>query len=176
MVPPAPPIFSMTICWPSVRLMDSATRRVTVSVGPPAAAGTTMVIGVGASGPASFRFDPRRLDEGPPFLDFCLLQRAERLRRLLSGREHLLAKVVEALADRRLGQRCNYGCIELRDDLLGRALGGPQRVPVGEIKARQAGLVGGRNIGRMRHAALCGDRIGFDAAGADLRQALVRRG
>src|SRR5215510_4356633 len=44
MVPPAPPTFSTTICWPSVRPMDSPTSRATASVGPPAAAGTMMVI------------------------------------------------------------------------------------------------------------------------------------
>ena len=45
MVPPAPPTFSTTICWPSVRPIGSAISRATVSVGPPAAAGTTMVMG-----------------------------------------------------------------------------------------------------------------------------------
>ena len=44
-VPPAPATFSITICWPSVRDMCSATMRATTSVGPPAANGTTMVIG-----------------------------------------------------------------------------------------------------------------------------------
>jgi hypothetical protein len=44
-VPPAPPTFSTTICWPRSFDIASATRRVTVSVGPPAANGTTTVIG-----------------------------------------------------------------------------------------------------------------------------------
>src|SRR5262245_27242651 len=44
MVPPAPPIFSTITLWPSVLPMDSPIRRATVSVGPPAAAGTTSVI------------------------------------------------------------------------------------------------------------------------------------
>jgi hypothetical protein len=34
----------------------------------------------------SLRFDPCRLDDRPPFLDVGLLQRAERLRRLLLAR------------------------------------------------------------------------------------------
>src|SRR5438105_9683500 len=44
MVPPAPPIFSTITLWPSVLPMDSRLNRATVSVGPPAAAGTTSVI------------------------------------------------------------------------------------------------------------------------------------
>src|SRR5690349_19858227 len=44
MVPPAPPIFSTMMLWPSVLLMDSPISRATVSVGPPAAAGTISVI------------------------------------------------------------------------------------------------------------------------------------
>jgi hypothetical protein len=43
-VPPAPVTFSTMICWPRLRDIGSATRRVTVSVGPPAENGTTMVI------------------------------------------------------------------------------------------------------------------------------------
>src|SRR5262249_52602478 len=45
-VPPAPPIFSTTSVWPSVRDIWSPTRRVTTSVGPPAANGTMTVIGL----------------------------------------------------------------------------------------------------------------------------------
>src|SRR5215471_617093 len=45
-VPPAPPIFSITSVWPSVRDIWSPTRRVTTSVGPPAANGTMTVIGL----------------------------------------------------------------------------------------------------------------------------------
>src|SRR5471032_970872 len=44
MVPPAPPTFSTIIVWPSDFIMLCATRRATVSVGPPAPNGTTMVI------------------------------------------------------------------------------------------------------------------------------------
>ena len=45
MVPPAPPMFSMTTCWPSVRDMCSATIRAVTSVVPPAVNGTIKVIG-----------------------------------------------------------------------------------------------------------------------------------
>ena len=46
MLPPAPPMFSTTNVVPSVRPMCSPTRRVTTSVGPPAANGTMTVIGL----------------------------------------------------------------------------------------------------------------------------------
>src|SRR5262245_52701645 len=45
-VPPAPPMFSITSVWPSVRDIWSPTSRVTTSVGPPAANGTITVIGL----------------------------------------------------------------------------------------------------------------------------------
>src|SRR5215470_18741040 len=44
-VPPAPPRFSTTTCWPSVLLMRSATSRARASLPPPAGNGTTSVIG-----------------------------------------------------------------------------------------------------------------------------------
>jgi hypothetical protein len=44
-VPPAPPTFSTTTCWPSARVIDSASTRATVSLGPPAANGTIIVTG-----------------------------------------------------------------------------------------------------------------------------------
>src|ERR1700738_725513 len=46
MVPPAPPTFSTMMVWPNVRDMWSPRRRVTTSVGPPAANGTMTVIGL----------------------------------------------------------------------------------------------------------------------------------
>ena len=45
MVDPAPVTFSMTIVWPSVSFILSAMIRAIVSVGPPAANGTMMVMG-----------------------------------------------------------------------------------------------------------------------------------
>jgi hypothetical protein len=44
-VPPAPPRLSITICWPSVSLILSATLRAAVLALPPGANGTTSVIG-----------------------------------------------------------------------------------------------------------------------------------
>jgi len=44
-MPPAPPMFSITICWPSDRDMLSWTMRAIASVAPPGGNGTTSVIG-----------------------------------------------------------------------------------------------------------------------------------
>jgi len=40
MLVPAPPLFSMTTCWPHIFESFSASMRATISVGPPAATGT----------------------------------------------------------------------------------------------------------------------------------------
>ena len=45
MVPPAPVLFSISTDWPSVRVIAAPSTRATTSVGPPAAKGTTSVIG-----------------------------------------------------------------------------------------------------------------------------------
>src|SRR5882672_4498172 len=45
MVPPAPSLFSITTVWPRVLDIDAPSVRATVSVGPPAADGTTIVSG-----------------------------------------------------------------------------------------------------------------------------------
>src|SRR3981081_2293746 len=44
-MPPAPPTFSITTCWPSTSLMRAPTMRPSTSVGPPAAKGMIMVTG-----------------------------------------------------------------------------------------------------------------------------------
>ena len=44
-MPPAPPTFSITTCWPSISLIRAPTTRPSTSVGPPAANGITMVTG-----------------------------------------------------------------------------------------------------------------------------------
>ena len=43
--PPAPPAFSIVICWPRIFDMACAVMREIASVGPPAAAGTMTLIG-----------------------------------------------------------------------------------------------------------------------------------
>jgi len=68
--------------------------------------------------PRSFHsgFDAGLFDDRPPLVDFGLVQGGEHLRRLLGGRENLLAKVVEARTHRRLGQGRDNGRIEFRGD------------------------------------------------------------
>ncbi len=44
-MPPAPPMFSTTICWPRLSLTRGAMSRAATSTGPPAVNGTTMVTG-----------------------------------------------------------------------------------------------------------------------------------
>src|SRR6478672_7205787 len=46
MLPPAPPLLSITICWPSVLLISCATMRACTSVGPPAGNGTMSLTGL----------------------------------------------------------------------------------------------------------------------------------
>jgi hypothetical protein len=43
--PPASAMFSIRTCWPNMRVIGSAISRPTVSVGPPAAKGTIILIG-----------------------------------------------------------------------------------------------------------------------------------
>ncbi len=62
MVPPAPPTFSTRMVWPSVRPIDSPMRRATVSVGPPAAAGTMIVIGLVGKVPCAVAECDARMD------------------------------------------------------------------------------------------------------------------
>ena len=51
------------------------------------------------------RFDPKFLDDRPPFLGVGLHQRAECFRRLLFGRENLLAEIGEPGSHGWIGQR-----------------------------------------------------------------------
>jgi hypothetical protein len=52
-MPPAPPTFSITICWPRISAVRAAMVRPSTSTAPPAANGTTMVIGRFGQVPAS---------------------------------------------------------------------------------------------------------------------------
>ncbi|MNL42029.1 hypothetical protein D3C87_1644650 [compost metagenome] len=53
-MPPAPRRFSTTTLWPSDFDIAAATERATTSVGPPAANGTTMVMGRDGYGSAAW--------------------------------------------------------------------------------------------------------------------------
>src|SRR5258706_4436711 len=61
---------------------------------------------------ASFRRDAGRLDEGPPFFQFGLLQGAERLRCLLVRWKYFLTKLGEPRSHRGLHQGRDHGSVE----------------------------------------------------------------
>src|SRR6185369_13083222 len=109
--PPAPPLFSTRIGWPSVVRIDSSMMRTLVSTAPPAASGITTVIGfdgkvcasappavakttsaamkirlIPPSPPISLTFDVGGLDDRPPLVGFGLLEGAQGIRRLLLAR------------------------------------------------------------------------------------------
>src|SRR5215813_4594782 len=117
-----------------------------------------------------FRLDAGRLDDRPPLLDLSLMERGERLRRLLLRRHDLLAKVGEPLADSRFGERINGGGVEPPDDIPGCAFRSKQRVPDGAIEARQSGLIHRRNVRGCRQAGLPGHGKSLDIAGTNLWQ------
>ena len=111
---------------------------------------------------------PAFLMIGHHFVDLGLVPDGERLRRLLIARRHVEAEIVEALLHRRVGHRFHRRRVQPRDDILRRALRHPQPVPQRHVEAGQARLLRGRNVGRRREPLGVGDRIGADAAGADL--------
>src|SRR5689334_12310274 len=166
--PPAPPMFSTRIGWPSEPRITSVMVRTMVSTAPPAASGMTTVMGFDAKPCAwataadastaqtatNARLMPalaRRaasllslqvggLDDRPPFLGFRLLVRAQRLRRLLLARRLVDAGFAEALRHRRVRERVQQHGVEPRDDLLGRALGRPGAIPQRRGEAGEPGF------------------------------------
>src|SRR5262249_13070412 len=81
------------------------------------------------------RFDARSLDDRPPFLDFGLLLRGERLRRLFFARPDFLTHVGEPLAHRWIRQGVHECGMELGDNTLGRALARTKTMPKRRVKA-----------------------------------------
>src|SRR5215470_5959693 len=77
----------------------------------------------------SLRLDVCRLDDRPPLLDFSLLLRGKRLRRLFLARPDFLTHVDEPPPYRRIGQGLYDRRVELADDIPGRVLGSPKAVP-----------------------------------------------
>src|SRR5258706_8749991 len=82
----------------------------------------------GAGEDALVGLHPGRLDDRPPLVDLGLVVRRERGGRLLLGLWDFLAQVAQSLANRRVRQGLHEGGVELRDDGLGRAPGGPRPV------------------------------------------------
>ena len=85
--------------------------------------------------PSHSRLDIRRLDDRPPFLDFGLVKGGERLGRLLLARRYLLADIGQSLAHFRIGERIHYSGVELRNDVLRRALGREKSKPSRNMKS-----------------------------------------
>src|SRR5215831_5870973 len=79
-------------------------------------------------------------------LDLGLVKGRERVWRLLLARDDMLAEVSQPLAHRRIGQPIQDRCIELADDILRRAFGGPNRIPNRGVEPGQPGLVRRRDI------------------------------
>src|SRR5262245_7928674 len=100
------------------------------------------------------RLDVCRPDDRPPLLDLSPLEGTECLGRQLLARWNLLAHVDEPLTNCGIGERRHRRCIELSDEIPGRARGYEESMPEGDVESRQAGLVDGRNIGRRRPAGL----------------------
>src|SRR5258708_7347657 len=90
----------------------------------------------GAMRKVSLPLDVRRLDDGPPFLDFGLLKRAERLGRLLVAGRNLLPEVGEQSTCRRIVQGIPDRRVQLGNDGLGRALRRPKSLPVRGVQSR----------------------------------------
>src|SRR6266550_3297983 len=95
----------------------------------------------------SLSLDVRRLDDGPPLLDFGRLQCAERLGRLLLAGRDLLPQVSEPRAYRWIGQGIYRGGIELCDDGRRCTLAREQCIPDRKIQSGQASFVNRRDIG-----------------------------
>ena len=77
----------------------------------------------------SLRPNPELLDERPPFLDSCRLQRAQGLRDLLVVWNNFLPEIDQSRSRRGIGQSIDNGSIEFVDDIFRRALRGEQTKP-----------------------------------------------
>src|SRR5262249_2437857 len=76
-------------------------------------------------GPCLIHLDARCLDDRPPAVGLRLLERAQRLRRLLCERRNLDSELLKPLLHRRRGQHLHHGRVQLLDDLLRRVLRHP---------------------------------------------------
>src|SRR5262249_52873582 len=115
----------------------------------------------------SFRPDVGGLDDRPPALGLRLLQRAQRIRRLLVNRRNLNAKLVEPLPNLRIEQHLRHRRVELGDDVLWGALRHPEPIPERGGEAGQSRFIRGGDFWRGREPRLARDRKRLDAAAAE---------
>src|SRR5262249_10801851 len=117
----------------------------------------------------SFRPDVGRLDDRPPFLNFGLVEGAQRLRGLLLARWCIRSEIDEALSHRRIGQCIDDRRIERQDDRARRSFRRPKSMPRSEIKSRQPRLIHRRNLRRSRQASVARHGKDFDPTRTKLR-------
>src|SRR5438270_71712 len=101
--------------------------------------------------PASFALDVGGLEDRPPFLNFGLVECAERLRRLLVRWENFLTQVSEPRAHRWVGKGLNGHGIELGNNVLGGARGRPKPEPGRHIRP---GIPASSTVGISAAAAM----------------------
>src|SRR5712672_2420538 len=82
----------------------------------------------------SIHFDSRGSDNWPPLLDLCPVESSERLWRSLVAWENLLPKVGQLPSYNRIVQRLDSRRVELANNVLRRAFGSKQRVPMRKVK------------------------------------------
>src|SRR5262245_56032728 len=84
----------------------------------------------------SLRLDAGSVDDRPPFLDFGLVQGAERFGCLLIARKDFLRKISKARTHVWICQRVDDRGVEIADNLLRRTLRHPHSMPDVKIEAR----------------------------------------
>src|SRR5262245_28084880 len=125
-------MFSMMIGCPRLSFMCSASTRISASTAPPAGSVTTTVTGFDGKDCAdageaaasvnaiaaisrfivSLSLDVGGLDDRPPLVGLGLLERAQRLRRLLGARRRLQPERCEALPGFLMRQRFEHRGVE----------------------------------------------------------------
>src|SRR3954447_19483978 len=99
------------------------------------AAGDRCVFSNTARTSGALRLDVRGFDDRRPLVHLGAMECAEALRRRLLGGWHFLAHFGEALLHRRIGEcTCDRG-VQLRDDVLGRALRRPNALPNRDVES-----------------------------------------
>src|SRR5215831_7687536 len=183
-MPPAPPMFSITTCWPSTSLSRCPKMRAMVSTGPPAAYATTMVIGrdgqscagagvvsVRASASATnilgmivsslFGRDPGLLDDLRPHLDVVLDEGLQILGRAALGCDDVCAYFAHSLLHGGRVERRERDGVELLHDRRRRSLGRKDAVPGRGVEIGKSLFMRGGKHRKQTEALLAhhGDRL-----------------